>query len=792
LFDALDVKWLSTGRFAVLLFVGWLVWSCSSTKHVPEGSYLVDHVDISVADNDDIKKNDLINYLRQVPNHRVLGFIKLQLATYSLSGRDSTKWYNRWLRRMGQPPVIYNQDLTDASARQLQLAMINRGFVDAQVSVDTVVKQSRKKIDVRYNITAGTPLRIASIDYEIPDTAIADIIMKDSVGFTLHPGDLLNRDILDAERARLTERLRNRGYYAFTKEYITFIADTVAGSRDVALTMKLHGPRHTDVGKDSIGAEASDTTHHVFYIRNVTFVTDYRLGRTLRQSIDMATDSVSRDGYKFLYDDDRWLNPGTMQEKCFIVPGSRYSARRVDLTYEYLSQLGIVKSANIEMVPAGRSGQKDLLDAYILLSRNKKQGVTFEVEGTNSEGDLGFGVGFTYMHRNLGHRSRLLTVKFRTAYESLSGDLDGLINNNYQEYAAEVGVTFPKFAMPLISGAMRRRVKASTEVALSFNYQRRPEYTRIIAGAAWRYNWGSRNNRTRRTLDLLKINYVYLPQRTIDFLDQIAPSNPLLRYSYEDHFIMNIGYTYSHTNRRIPSANSWTRNTLQPTVFTVRASAEVAGNLLYAASSIAGQKREGGVYKIFGIQYSQYAKAEADYSIVRNFNQRHSLAFRAGFGIGVPYGNSRVLPFEKRFYAGGANNVRGWNVRTLGPGEFDARNSVNDFINQCGDISLILSAEYRAKLFWILEGALFVDAGNIWTIRDYENQSGGLFKFDSFWKQIAGSYGIGLRLDFTYFLLRLDLGFKAYNPAMNQERWPLVHPNWGRDATFHFAVGYPF
>ena len=151
-----------------------------------------------------------------------------------------------------------------------------------------------------------------------------------------------------------------------------------------------------------------------------------------------------------------------------------------------------------------------------------------------------------------------------------------------------------------------------------------------------------------------------------------------------------------------------------------------------------------------------------------------------------------MVPFEKRFYAGGANGVRGWGVRTLGPGRYDSRNSVTDFLNQCGDISLFMSAEYRARLFWVLEGALFIDAGNIWTIRDYETQPGGLFRFNSFYKEIALGYGAGLRLDFTYFLLRLDLGFKAHNPAANQEPWPLVNPQWKRDATFHFSVGYPF
>ena len=231
---------------------------------------------------------------------------------------------------------------------------------------------------------------------------------------------------------------------------------------------------------------------------------------------------------------------------------------------------------------------------------------------------------------------------------------------------------------------------------------------------------------------------------------------------------------------------------IQPSVTTFRASAEMAGNLLYAFSSMLGQKKSNEAYKIFGIQYAQYVKAEVDYTYTRNFNSRNALATHVGFGITVPYGNSDMVPFEKRFYAGGANGVRGWGVRTLGPGAYDSKNSVNDFINQCGDIRFDMSVEYRAKLFWVLESAVFIDAGNIWTIRDYPSQPGGVFKFSNFFKQIALAYGIGLRMDFTYFLLRLDLGFKAHNPATNQEEWPLIHPKWSRDANFHFSVGYPF
>ncbi len=773
--------------------MGVALWGCNATRFVPEGQYLLDKTSVVVDGDGDVASEDLVNYLRQSPNHKVLGFWKLQLDTYNLSGRDSTKWYNRWVRRMGQPPVIFSQELTDASARQLELAMINKGYLEADVEVDTILNPDKKRAEVVYKVTTGEPHMINSVAYEIADTAIASILHADAALATIHPGDKFDRDLLDEERTRITRVLRDGGYYAFTKEYVTFIADTAENSKDVDLTLVVRPPRRIGVESPSFLSLPPEVVndHDKYRIRNVIFVTDTR-GRTAPSEIrSLHLDTVDYRGVKILYGPDRYLTPSALEEKCYITPGSLYKAALVERTYESLARLGILKSINIEMVPVAGSGQEKELDAYIYLSRNKKQSVTFDVEGTNSEGDLGFGLGATYQHRNLARGSQLFTGRLRMNYESLSGNLNGLINDRYTEYAGEVGITFPKFEFPFAPRRVRQRFNVSTEFALSFNYQERPEYTRIIAGGAWKYKWLNRTNTRRHEFDILDINYVYLPERTNNFLDAIAPDNPLLRYSYEDHFIMSMGYRYYNTNKRIASATI-KRYVLQPVVYTIRTAIETAGNLLYAGSKLFGQKKDGGVYKVFGTQYSQYVKAEVDYGLTRNINFRHSLAFHFGFGIGYPYGNSQVLPFEKRFYAGGANSVRGWGARTLGPGSYNSHNSVAYFINQCGDISLDLSVEYRAKLFWVIEGAGFVDAGNIWTIHNYENQPGGFFRFSTFWKEIAMAYGVGVRLDFNYFLLRLDLGVKAYNPASGQVRWPIAHPQWKRDTAFHFSVGYPF
>ena len=771
-------KWWQSALFIVLTVA---MAACSSTKHVPNGKYLLDNVKINVHDeHNGIKSKELQKYLRQTPNHKVLWGVKLQLAIYNMSGKDSTKWYNKWIRKVGSPPVIYDSTLTEASVKQLSTAIVNKGFMHATVGHNTELLPEKKKANVTYDITLNQPHYIASIQYNIPDDTIRNIILADTNNFVIKRNEPFDLNVLNQQRTDITERLRNHGYYAFNKECITFTADTALNQRDVILTMNLMEPQKND-------RMPFYTSHKPFYVRSVSVITNYD-PVTMAEGKYFAADTTMYRDYRIFYDEKRYLKPDVIYETCFIEPGKIYNAADVSKTYQSFGRLGIVKFVNIEFAPVGEVDGKIWLDAYVLLSPGKKQSISLSLEGTNSDGDLGFAVGANYQHRNAFKGSELLSTKFRVSYESLSGNLSQLINDHYSEYSGEVGITFPKFKFPFLKKSFKKKVLASTMFASNFNFQQRPEYTRIIAGASWKYIWSLSNNQKRHTYTLMDVNYVYLPASKNHFLDSIK--NPLLRYSFENHLIMRMGYSFYRTNK--PAA-SLTGQRFLSNVYTFRAMVETAGNFLYGMSNLFKQKRSPeGLYKIFGINYSQYAKFDADYSFTHYFNARHSIALHAGMGVAVPYGNSGVLPFEKRFYSGGANSVRGWGVRTLGPGSYNGSNEVNKFIYQCGDIRLDMNVEYRAKLFWVIESALFIDAGNIWTIQDYEDQRGGVFKFNKFYKQIALAYGAGIRLDFTYFLLRLDLGMKAHNPAENQVKWPLVSPNWKRDATFHFAIGYPF
>ena len=764
----------------VMSLVG--LFSCSSTKHVPQGKLLLDKVKINVTDpHRDVETNQLANYLRQNANHRVLGGLKLQLAFYNISGKDSTKWFNRWIQRVGTPPVIYDSTLTEASAEQLHTALSNRGFMNNTVTYRVDADSVKRKASVNYDITLGEPYYIRSIDYDIPDESLREIILADTSRFNVHSGDLLNFNHLDEWRQGITENLRNHGYYAFNKEYITFIADTAADSRAVDLTLNSRDPYRND-------HMPYYTEHEPFYVRDVVYVTDYD-PVAMHDGLWGADTVTMSSGVKVIEGSERYLRPDVLDECNHIEPGQLYNAEAITRTYRALGRLNILKQINIDVRPLGKVDGVLMVDTYVLLQPDKSQTVSVSLEGTNSEGDLGFGVGLDYEHRNIFKGAEVLSAKAKVSYESISGNLGGLINNNYSEYSTELGIRFPKFMAPFLKRSFKRKIQASTVFAVNFDYQARPEYTRIIAGGAWRYQWSERSRRLAHTLTLVDLSVISVPKFNDEFFDRIT--NPLLRYSYQDHLIMRMGYNFYRTNKA--EMNVLQMGRFQRDVFTIRANAEMAGNVLYGLSHLTKQKADAdGSYKALGIRYSQYFKADADYSMTHYFDNRQSIAFHVGAGVAVPYGNSDVLPFEKRFYSGGANSVRGWGVRTLGPGSYDSNNSLSNFIYQCGDIRFDVNLEYRAKLFWVVELGLFLDAGNIWTIKDYEDQPGGVFKFNKFYEQIAAAYGAGIRLDFKYFLVRIDMGMKAHNPASGQEHWPLLHPRFKRDSEFHFSVGYPF
>lgn len=761
-----------------LLICLWLLTACSATKFVPEGSYLLDEVKIKTDDRA-VNESGLHSYLRQKPNTKWFSLLKTQLYIYNLSGRDSTKWSNRFLRRLGDAPVIYNEAEALRSKEELKKAVVNLGYMQAEVTHE--VKTKKKKAKVYYTISPGPSYIIRSLNHDIYGAEMDSIVRSHAPKSLLRVGMPLDVNQLDAERQRIATELLKAGYYKFNKEYIGYTADTVSGTHRVDLTMHLRGYRQTLA--DSL------QTHRRYHIGNVRFVTHHDVLQPFTQ-VAADNDSLTYRNYTIYYKGKPYLRPNPLVQTLRFAPGDMYNDQAVQDSYSGFGRMTALKYTNIRFVetPSGNPG-RGALDAYVLLMGNRPQSVSFEVEGTNSAGDLGAAAGVSYQHRNLFRGSELFTAKLRGAYEAITGLQGSYANNNYTEYAVETRLNFPSFLFPFLSSNFRRKVRASTEFGLQYNYQVRPEFTRTTASASWSYRWSS-SPRLQHRFELLNVSFMYLPYISDRFREDYVNRgyDYIFRYNYQDRLIINSGYNLYYNS----SGADRIHNAVRPNSYSVRFNVESAGNLAYALSKVAGiRKNEHGEHVILNIPYAQYLKAEVDWASNLRIDSRNAVAFHLGLGVAVPYGNAKVIPLEKQYFSGGANSVRGWSVRSLGPGSFAGNGNL---LEQTGNIKFDTSVEYRSKLFWKLQGAAFVDAGNVWTIRDYENQPGGLFRFNSFYKQIAVAYGLGVRLDLDFFIVRFDGGMKAVNPAegIDEERFPLLRPDFGRDFAFHFAVGFPF
>ena len=776
----------------LISFVLWMV-SCSSTKFVGEGEYLLDDVKI-VSDTKAYKPSDLKPYLRQQPNFKAFGLMKWQLYLYGWSGRDADKWINKRLRSMGELPVILDTTLVEQSVGELQRFFVNKGYLNAQVnaSIDT---SKYKKAVVTYQITSREPYRIFDYSMYLNDPKIDSIArlkprrhsvlasafrtFSDDYTSLIRNGDLFDRDVLDRERQRITSLLRRRGYYAFNRDYLSYVADSSYNRNVVDLDMLLKPYRWQRPDGSVV-----DTVHRPYYIKDVSIVTDYN-PLTFEENQVTAYDTVRVGDVKILYGKNgRSIRPNVLAWSNYIRPGRLYNERTVEQTYASFATLRALRNVNIRFSELEENDSLKL-NCTILTSPAKLQGFGVDVEGTNSAGDLGFASSLNYQHRNLFKGSEVFSAKVRGAYEALSGDQSE--GNSYWEFGAEASVLFPRFLFPFLKEGFRRKVRATTELKMSYSIQTRPEFQRSIVSAGWNYIWQERSNtQARHIFKLLDIDYVHLPKISSSFRDSLPEST--LLYNFTDQFILGTGYTYSFNNY---NAQDRMRDN-----HSMRFSFEMAGNLLYGFSKLTGaDPDEEGRYKLFGINYAQFIKGDVDFSKSLVLDSRNRLAFHIGVGVGYPYGNSRMLPFERSYFAGGANSVRGWSVRSLGPGSMpvDSIRGNTSIAQQVGDIRLDLNIEYRTKLFWKFEMAAFVDAGNIWTFHKDETRPNGNFDFSRFYKEIAVSYGLGLRLDFDFFLIRFDTGMKAYNPQeTGKDRWALLHPNFHDNFAWHFAVGYPF
>ena len=728
--------------------------SCNTTKFVPQGEYLLNKANIKVEDTKEVAVSDLKNYLQQKQNTEILGFLKLQLGIYNTASLDTAKWTSKNARRIGEAPVIYAPELTDRSMVQLRKAMQNKGYFTAKVDTTMTVKD--RKVNITYHVTAGEPYIIRRYRVGFEHEELKQIAQDQRR--LIREGMQFDVDMLNQERQRIARAMRRNGCYYFDEDMIQFIADTTRLKKQVDVTVKL-----SDYVTQLSPEEQAQVFRH-YKISHVHFHIDYEIGRA--PDGERMRASMKGD-YEFTWVGDKLLRENVLIRNCPIQPGDKYNEVRVERAYSNLNQLAPIKYVDISFDPIS----EDELDCHIVLSRSKLNSISVEAEGTYSAGDWGIAAGVGYANRNLFKGAEEFTIDGRTSYEWRQNGGRAI------EAKASTGLKFPN----------------SLAIDLNYNYQTRPEeYTRSIFGAGLQYQLRQRLSRWQHQFRFADISYVYLPWISDAFRDQFLQSTNILKYSYENHFIVGWGYSgnYSSFSSRQPY-RSYTN---------VNYNIETAGNLMLGlAEAFRFPTDSEGKYTLFGTRFAQFAKADVSFTYNQIFNPSHRLVYHADLGLAVPYANSQAVPFEKRYFAGGANSVRGWTARSLGPGGYRGNGSMIDFNNQSGDIRLNLSVEYRAKVWSIIELAAFVDAGNIWTIFDYETQPNGQFHWNEFYKQIALAYGVGVRLDFSIFVFRVDFGVKLYDPSrmygeLYGTQWRTISNglNWQEDMSFHFAIGYPF
>ncbi|MGD0583512.1 MAG: BamA/TamA family outer membrane protein [Bacteroidales bacterium] len=761
-----------------------LISSCNPTKYVPEGETLLERNFVKI-NRESVKKEEIEPYIKQKPNKRIFG-ARFYLGLYNLSNIKKDNFLNNWLRKIGEEPVIFDLDATAKSKEQIKAYLSSKGYFDGQVM--ETIEIANKKSKVYFNVDINPPYTIRNIFYDVSDSIIAKLVYFDSLNCVIVRGKPYDVDKLKAEQARVERFVRDHGFYNFTGENIFFKVDSSVGNRQVNIyymvkNYQKQGPDNTQV----------PVPYKQFKVRNIYIYPDYIPKDVLAGGADFqkTLDTISYNGDYFITKLKRpTIKYDVITQNLYFKPGTTFNVSNTERSHSHLMSLKTYRLANIVYnEPKDYEGKgigNPLLDCVIQLTPMSRQSFSVELEGTNSGGNLGGALNLIYQNKNLFRGAEQFNLKLKGAYETFSKDSAG-VRKNTKEFGIESSLKLPKFFIPFLeSEKFIKEYNPTTAIQAAYNYQRLPVYTRTIANASIGYQWQA-GLYTTNLVSPLQLNLVRIPFIDPDYYKNVISTSNYLINSYKNVLITGVAYSYIFTNQKIKKARAY---------WVIHATAEAAGNLLRVASKLVGATLYtdsiSSHYNLFGQPFAQYVKGDVDVRYTKIINDVSSLIYRAFVGVGVPYANSSAMPFEKQYFEGGSNGIRGWQVRSLGPGSYLPTSSA--FINQTGDIKIESNLEYRFKLFSILEGATFVDAGNIWAIKDDPDRPGAQFKFNKFLNQVAIGTGFGLRFDLKFVILRADVGVKFRDPKYaDASKWIFNREfKTGNDVALVIAIGYPF
>ncbi|MGB0888262.1 MAG: BamA/TamA family outer membrane protein [Vicingaceae bacterium] len=762
--------------FTICLVILQLIFtSCNPTKHVKPGELFLQKSKIKI-DAKKIDKDELTAIVKQKPNKKILGLFRFHLGIY-----NHWPWKNgKFRENVGEPPVIYDSLLTTRSLKQLKIYTKNRGYFDNDITFSKKVRNN--KIKVKYNIEAGEPYLIKSVDYIFEDEELKTksfLILRKTL-VDLKPGNIFDIDVLDEQREKIKVEMKNLGYYYFNKDFIKYKVDSTGGNNEIAVFLHIENQQIKNEKTDSI----INKKHEKFKINDVNVY----LSKNYKEKNLYNFDTISFKNIKVHIDTTNGeklkYRPRMLNHAVGLKKGEIYRLENQQSTYRHLNELELFKSVNVSFEDIG----SNQLNTNVFLIPAKKKAFSAETIGTNSGGNLGVKGNLIYQNRNLFRGGEHLTVKLSGGLEiqQLINSDDEQNNTNFLgafntlEFGPEVNLKFPRFLLPINLEKFSRKMNPKTNLRYLLNFQKRPEYERNLTQVSFGYFWnGSRF--IKHFINPIDVSIVNLSP-TSSFQTKLNnETNPFILNSFQDHFINATSYSLVYNDQRINKITNF---------IYFKFNFEAAGNIQSGIYSLTNKPFDNPTTKshnIFNIRYAQYVKTDFDF---RAYGQTKStsLVKRINIGVGKPYGNLNVLPFDKSYYGGGANGIRAWQARSLGPGTLSDSLSENS-LNQIGELKIEGNLEYRFDITKLFEAAAFIDAGNIWILSEDSNRPNAEIKADKFWKDIAIGTGVGLRLDFSFFLIRFDLAAKLKDPGSDTpEKFNL---NW-KQPTLNLGIGYPF
>lgn len=776
-------------------------FSCGVTRHTPQGSYFLQGITIEA---DSEKEKDeripayvLESYIRQVRNKRLLG-TNFYVWAYNLADPDKDNSWNRFKRKVGQAPIYYDSLLTAKGAENLKIYMNTQGYYASESSFEVDTTRREKKAFVTYKAVQGEPYIIDSHNYIFRDTFVRSLILRDTSSSLVKVGGVFNATTLDRERERIANGLRQRGYYNFTTNNVAFLADTLAEDKRVGLTTII---KQYLSGYNAQGEPIMENSTR-FRVSDVNIAPDFNPTIIMTDTAYLSkVDTSYFRGLNIVFEGERAnVRSKVLRQAVPIYPNSFYNSSLVDETYRNLMSIGYFKSAKVVFAESEREDMviDSMLYASQLRSDNSlstgsplgylscnvlctpalTQSVKLEVEGSTTSSFYGTSATVGYQNRNTFRGAEAFDVALTTGYEFMkSSDAE---KRRATELGLSTGLSFPRFIIPAFASRFPQVSQPRTSLELSASYQDRPYYTRALFGGSWDYSWRSRSGQSSYTIRPIDIDLIDVMSLDSDFYESL--NNDYLEMSFETQLVAGLSFSYAYNSQLSSSSNATM----------LRYNFESSGNLLDAVEHLVDTPSDGDTYHIFGIPYAQYVRTDINVSRKIMLGEVTAIAARWYSGVGLAYGNSLSLPFDRLFYMGGSNSMRGWSPRTLGPGSTLDESDDSDYPNKVGDIKLEANLELRFPIWGNVHGATFFDVGNVWYMNSnsYDDPE-GIFHFDSFYKQLGFNTGFGLRLDITFAILRLDWGIQLHNPNMAVgERW--ISKFDINNTSLNFGVGYPF